>query len=385
MDPVRVVAALAGAAMVLTTLWSLVRTLVVPRGLRSRLTQAVEHTAHATFARLADRLDRYESKDRLLAAEGPAVLLGLLGTWLGLLLVGFALLLWGSTSTLELGDAFREAGSSLLTLGFASTPTPAATVVDFAAAVTGLIVVALQIAYLPTLYSAFTRREVLVTMLDTRAGAPAWGPEILARHHGVGLVDTLPAFYAAWEAWAADVAESHTNYPVLTTFRSPKPLHSWVIGLLSVLDSAALFLALSPDRAPTEARLCLRQGFTALRDIAEALGLPYDPDPRFDQGITLTYAEFLEGVERLGRGANGPFPVERPAEEAWRDFVGWRVNYEAIAYALAERTDAVPGRWSGERKRMGERIETVTPVNRTPDNPDGGPPRKPPSNVLRRR
>jgi hypothetical protein len=381
----RILATVAGAALVLGTLSSLSRTLVVPRGLRSRLTQLVERATHRLFAGIADRLDRYESKDRLLAAEGPAVLLGLLGVWLLLLLTGFSLLLWGTVPALTLPGAAREAGSSLLTLGFATTATPAATVIDFFAAATGLVVVALQIAYLPTLYSAFNRREVLVTMLDTRAGAPAWGPEILARHHAVGLVDTLPAFYASWEAWAADVAESHTNYPVLTTFRSPKALHSWVIGLLSVLDSAALFLALSPDRAPTEARLCLRQGFTAMRDIADTLGIAYDPDPRFEQGISLTYEEFAEGLTRLGRGTNGAFPVERSPEEAWREFVGWRVNYESIAYALAERTDAVPGRWSGERARMGERIETVTPVNRTPDNPDGARPAKPPANVLRRR
>jgi hypothetical protein len=330
-------------------------------------------------------MDRYERKDRLLAAEGPSVLLGLLGVWLVSLLGGFSLLLWGTTDSLSGGAAVREAGSSLLTLGFASTGGPAATAIDFAAAATGLVVVALQIAYLPTLYGAFNRREVLVTMLDTRAGAPAWGPEILARHYAVGLIDTLPTFYASWEAWSADVAESHTNYPVLTTFRSPKALHSWVIGLLSVLDSAALFLALAPDRAPTEARLCLRQGFTALRDIADTLGIAYDPDPRFDQGIALTYEEFLEGVERLGRGTNGAFPTERSPEEAWREFVGWRVNYESIAYALADRTDAVPGRWSGERKRMGERIETVPPVNRTPDSPEGAVPAKPPGNVLRRR
>ena len=41
--------------------------------------------------------------------------------------------------------------------------------------------VALQIGYLPTLYSAFNRREVEVALLASRAGSPPWGPEILAR------------------------------------------------------------------------------------------------------------------------------------------------------------------------------------------------------------
>ncbi len=122
----------------------------------------------------------------------------------------------------------------MLTLGFASQPDWGPTAVMFIAATTGLIVVALQVAYLPTLYGAFNRRESLVTLLQSRAGAPAWGPELLTRHVIVGLVDNLGQLYLDWEEWAADVAESHTNYPVLVWFRSPHPLRSWVIARLAV-------------------------------------------------------------------------------------------------------------------------------------------------------
>ena len=121
----------------------------------------------------------------------------------------------------------------------------------FVAAATGLVIVTLQIAYLPTLYAAFNRRETEVALLNARAGVPSWGPELLARTHyalgsGVSTIDTLPDLYAQWERWAADVAESHTTYLPLVRFRSPRPLSSWVTALLAVLDSAALFLALSP-------------------------------------------------------------------------------------------------------------------------------------------
>ena len=121
-----------------------------------------------------------------------------------------------------------------------------------AAAATGLVIVTLQIAYLPALYAAFNRRETEVALLNARAGVPSWGPELLARTHyalgsGVSTIDTLPDLYAQWERWAADVAESHTTYLPLVRFRSPRPLSSWVTALLAVLDSAALFLALSPE------------------------------------------------------------------------------------------------------------------------------------------
>jgi hypothetical protein len=43
------------------------------------------------------------------------------------------------------------------------------------------------------------------------------------------------------------------------------------------------------------------------------------------------------------------FPIERDPAEAWPDFVGWRVNYEQAAYAVAAAVDAVPAMWSGPR------------------------------------
>src|SRR4029077_12673304 len=175
-----------------------------------------------------------------------------------------------------IGTAFIAAGSSLFTLGFAEAAGAPPAVVVFAAAITGLVIVTLQIAYLPTLYAAFNRRETEVALLNARAGVPSWGPELLARTHyalgtGVSTLDTMPDLYARWERWAADIAESHTTYLPLVRFRSPLPLSSWVTALLAVLDSAALFLALSPASAPVvPARLCLRGGFQAFNRIARA-------------------------------------------------------------------------------------------------------------------
>jgi len=356
-----------GLFVIVGTAGSVIRTLVVPRALVSRLSVTVARTfVRRVFLTIANRFDSYETKDKILALSAPVSLIVLLVVWLALFGVGYGLVLWAVVDG-SLLAAFREAGSSLFTLGFASTPTQGATVVNFAAAFTGLIVIALQIAYLPTIYSAFNRRETLVTMLQSRAGAPAWGPEILARHHLVGLIDTLPDFYAEWERWAAEVAESHTTYPVIITFRSPHPLRSWALGLLAVLDSAALYLALSPKNAPTQARLCLRMGFTALRYIAEVSRIPFDPDPFPDDPIQLPYDEYLRGIERL---REVDFPMERTPEEAWPHFRGWRVNYEAVAYELIDRMVAPPGPWSGERTRLrGVTIEPQRPADRRPDDP----------------
>jgi hypothetical protein len=239
----------------------------------------------------------------------------------------------------------------------------------FAAAATGLVIVALQIAYLPALYAAFNRRETEVALLNARAGVPSWGPELLARTHyalgsGVSTIDTLPDLYAQWERWAVDIAESHTTYLPLVRFRSPRPLSSWVTALLAVLDSAALFLSLSPKSAPVvPARLCLRSGFLCFNQIARAMGIevPDEPDP--GGRISLSYPEFLDAIARL---REVDFRIERDPAEAWPDFVGWRLNYEQAAYAVAAAVDAVPALWSGPRRHPTPAIPPIRPAQGRP-------------------
>jgi hypothetical protein len=214
------------------------------------------------------------------------------------------------------------------------------------------------------LYAAFSRREALITMLDSRAGVPSWGPELLARTHyglgtGVSAIGELPQLFEAWEQWSADVSESHTTYVPLVLFRSPRPLSSWITAQLAVLDAAALYLALLPDATGLiQARLCLRGGFTCLGNVARALRVPIPQDAVPAEGISLSYEEFVAAIERLRQV---DFPVQRPLEEAWADFLGWRVNYEAAAYALAQFSDAPPALWSGPRRHEVEKIAPLRP------------------------
>ncbi len=145
---------------------------------------------------------------------------------------------------------------------------------------------------------------------------------------------------------------------VLVRFRSPEPLSSWLAALLTVLDSAALLLSLSPGQVPTvPARLCLRSGFLCLRDIARTMGLPINEQPSRSD-IMLTYQEFLDAVAHMQRVG---FPIERDPEEAWPDFAGWRINYEQAAYAIGEAMDAPAALWSGPRRFPGKPIPPIRP------------------------
>jgi hypothetical protein len=364
----RWLAVIPGVILVVGSAFSVLRSLVVPRANRNVLLSVVGGKIVApSVTWLALRRRAWTDQERILAYGGPVALLLLFGLWLVGFYLGFALMLW-PVDHVSLATAIRESGSSVFTLGTTASGRPWATAIDYAAAATGLLVVALEIAYVPTLYASFNRREVQVTLLQARAGLPTWGPELLARHQMADMVERLAGLYRDWEVWAADVTESHTNYPVLLFFRSPHPLRSWVLAELAVLDSAALYLSLCPRGAPIESRLVLRMGFESLREIATVLQIPYDPDPRPTDPITLTEQEYREGIERLERAG---FPMERGAEEAWPHFRAWRVNYEAIAYGLARDLNAAPAPWSGSRRPGIGVVDARVLINRTPDDPDG--------------
>jgi hypothetical protein len=338
-----------GLVMVLVTLANVIFTMVLPRrpfGI-DRLTLRFNRLVLLLFIAAGRVARTYEGKDAILAPAGPAALVLQLLVWAASLTLGFGIIVTAAHHAFAAG--LLQALTAMFTVGSVHAGGVPMVPADIAVGATWVVIVALQIAYLPTLYGAFSRRESLVALLESRGGLPAWGPELLIRHQLVGITDTLPDLYAAWEEWAADVAESHTTYPVLLLFRSPEPWYSWIVGLLSVLDAAAMHLAIAPGTASSEARLCLRMGFTLFDRIALTFNWPVDPDPKPEDPIDLSYEEYEQAVGML---VDVGFAVERSAEESWADFRGWRVNYESAAYRLCDRLTAPPAPWSGKRRHL---------------------------------
>ncbi len=358
-----------GIVILGSTTISVVGTLVVPRGIDSRISRACETLVDRAFLLATRRVREFAVRDRVLAWQAPTSLLVRLAVWIGLLVIGYGLVLLPFVTD-SLAHPFSEAGSSIFTLGYAAPTNTTSTTLDYIAAYTGLVVVGLQVGYLPTLYAAFNRRETQVTLLIARAGVPAWGPEILARTRwGIYGGDTRPVLnelFDAWERWSAEVAESHTTYLTLVRLRSPRLLSHWLTSVLAVMDAAALHLSLAPDSEPKQSsRLCLRMGFVALNQIARTMRLPvdddHDPDPNTD--ISIDEAEFASAVDMLR--ATG-YPIERDTAQAWPQFRGWRVNYDTVALALAKALDAPPTLWSGDRRWPSTPIAPKRPPNRLP-------------------
>jgi hypothetical protein len=213
-------------------------------------------------------------------------------------------------------------------------------------AAVGLGLLALLIAYLPTIYGAFSRREVLVAQLAMRGGEPPSGVEVLQRAHTMERFHLLDDLWVAWQGWFAELEETHTSLAVVNFFRSPLAHRSWITAAGAVLDAASLRLAAVDLPFDPQAGLCVRSGFFALRAIADYFGIPYDDDPAPTDPILVTRDEFEEACDQLV--ASG-IAVRPDRDAAWADFAGWRVNYDLALVGIAGLVMAPYAPWSSDR------------------------------------
>jgi hypothetical protein len=345
MAVLRVVAFLTGAAAVVATFGSAVRTVVIPRGIPSRLTRFVFFQMRRIFRLRARPRASFEKRDRIMSLYAPVSLLILLLTWLTIIIVAYTGMYWG-LGGLSMREAFSLSGSAVLTLGFAGPADLAATVLVFTEAALGLTLLALLITYLPSIYGVFSRRENLVAGMELRGGSPPSAVEVLRRSWRVDGFAKLPILWRRGEQWFLELQETHTSFPAVVFFRSPQPDHSWVTSAGAILDSASLILS-AVDRPPdADAAYCIRAGYLALRRIGDFFGIPYDSDPRPDDPIAIERDEFDDACAAL---AEQGIPLKTDMGQAWRDFSGWRVNYDRVLIALAGLTMAPYAPWSSDR------------------------------------
>jgi hypothetical protein len=388
---------------------SLLRTVVVPRNLRSLITDLVINGVVGASRLIAKVSRTYMRRDAALAWAGPLIIIALLITWLMCYIFAYGFLIYGISGQ-PLGASIVQSGSSLLTLGFAyDNGSSNATLLDFFAAITGPVVIALMIGYLPALYQTFIDREVPVTLMATDAGEPAWGPELLSRMSLAKSISDLPMHLGKWASWAAKLRMTHITYPMLMYVRSGRGTRHFLVSLLTAMDASALMIALNTSLPRTPAYVTLLHGSESIQTLyiffgAKRSKLYYLPlrslwahkvksgsqvraeqvkVPARDAEIaavheaaaadssnalaetgyrssisaenmttTLTRAEFDYAIEIL-RGSD--FPIEVEIEDAWEMFRRIRATYEFPMYALLRRLDATPAPWTGPRN-------TPTPV-----------------------
>ncbi|MEL7433717.1 MAG: hypothetical protein AAFN11_07205 [Chloroflexota bacterium] len=357
----RILVALGGMWLAYFTINTTIRVFVLPRGENAWLARQIFTRVYSLFLLAAYKKQSFEQRDAVLAMFAPVVLLIQPVIYLALLVIAFTPIYWSLDnrssdwlSFYALEEAFFLSGSSLMTLGFApvgahNIPTQ---IISFSQAGLGMMFVALLIAYLPTIYNAFSMRETLVAMLESRAGSPPSPVTLLTRiYQNAGSAETMRDMWMRWEEWFAQIEESHTSLVALVFFRSPMPDRHWVTAAGTVLDAAALLDAVIDEPRTLESVICIRAGFVSLRRIADYFGgtIPYDPNCSPDDPISIGREEFDEVYDQL---VTAGLPVVPDRDQAWRDFAGWRVNYDSVLLGLARITSAPYGMWSSDRTTM---------------------------------
>ena len=355
MIALRILAFAVGAFLVARAVASAVRVFVLPRASNEPIARFVFINVRRLFDAFTPPTKPYAFRDRVLAYLAPVSLLILPVVWLSLVLVGYTAIFW-ALGVDSLSAALRISGSSLLTLGFA----PGAGIVEdlaaFSEAGIGLLLLALLISYLPTMYASFSRRELAVNLLEVRADSPPSAVAMLQRFHRLGTMDQLHGQFLVWESWFADIEETHTSLGALPFFRSPQRDHSWVNAAAAIMDCAALYTSLIDAPRDVQTDLTIRAGYLALRRICEFLRLPYTPNPGPDTPCSISREDFEIACDEIA--AYG-IAIRADRDAAWKAFRGWRINYDETVIALARVTMAPPARWNG---RPWEVIEPVHPA-----------------------
>ncbi len=305
-----VLSTIAGIVLVVTVLWEVFETIVLPRRVtrQLRLTRLFYRLTWTPWSAIAGLRKNKKKRDSLLAFYGPISLLLLLAVWAVTLIFGFAFIHFGLSEFAgalpsgRFGTALYMSGSTLFTLGLGDV-TPASTISRFITVIEagiGFGFLALVIGYLPVLYQSFSRREVTISLLDARAGTPPTAYELLRRHTGPEGFEALTEVLQDWERWAADLMESHLSYPALAYFRSQHDNQSWLGSLVAILDSCALAMVGLEGMCQYQARMTFAIARHALVDLSQIFSAAPAADATLVRMSAEDLAELRRRLEQIG-------------------------------------------------------------------------------------
>ena len=182
----------AGILLILAVLLDAFETVVLPRRVRSRfrISSWFYRRTWIPWRRIASRIQSASRRENLLGYFGPLSLILLLGLWAAGLIFGFALLQYGAGGHVQIGNEpitfgllVYHSGETFFTLGYGDI-VPSSGIARALAVLNaglGFAFLGVVIGYLPTIYSAFSRREIEISLLDARAGSPPTAAELLRR------------------------------------------------------------------------------------------------------------------------------------------------------------------------------------------------------------
>src|SRR5438105_635274 len=354
MIPTPVLETVAGLLVIASVLSDVFLTVVVPRraprlGRLLRVSRYVVPDLWKLWRWIGLRINLAERREGFLGSFGALAIILLLVGWVAGLILGYGLLLDAVRDQIRpppenFATSLYFAGTALLTLGFGDFTAVGgwARLTTLVAAATGLSIFAAVITLLFTLYGSFQRREVAVVVLEAGAGAPPSGVTLLETYALAGILDQLPQVFRDWQAWSAEVLDSHLAYPILAYFRSSHDNDSWISSLGAVMDATTLVLTTIEDGPKGWAKLCRAVGGHCIEDLVQSFRLPDEPE------IGVEREEFDAACRRLEHAG---FRL-RDGDRAWADFSRLRAEYAGRVNALARYWATPPAQWIGDRSPL---------------------------------
>src|SRR5580704_13828511 len=294
------------------------QTIILPRrpAGRFQITGIFFLATWAPWVAMAERAGNTKVREQIYSVYGPLSLLLLLLLWAILLISGFALFYFSMRSPFgdvmmghsasawaQFGTDLYVSGTTLFTLGLGD-------VVPHSLFARALIIVesgvghgfvGLVIGYLPVLYQAFSRREVNVALLDSRAGSPPNAAELFRRHAFEGGQEAITTLLAEWERWAAEILESHISYPILCYYRSQHDTQSWLSALVSILDTCSLLISVIEGPSSRQAQLTFVMARHAVIDLGSVFHVQEQKAWKRQEGVNrLPSKDFSRLCEALG-------------------------------------------------------------------------------------
>ena len=286
------VAFLAGVAVVIIVIWEAFEVIILPRRVtrRFRLSRFFYRNFWRIWKTLASLVPAKKARESAFGIFGPISLLILVAVWAIGLVYGFALMQYGAGSAVSVAISGANSfwtdiylsGTTFFTLGLGDVVprSSLARALIVTEAGLGFGFLAGVIGYLPFIYGSFSKREVSITLLDSRAGTPPTAGELLRRHSYPYGADTLRELLKEWELWSAELMESHLTCPVLAYFRSQHDNQSWIASLTAILDTCALIMVGVEGACERQAELTFAIARHAVVDLSQVFGTSPRPLPQ---------------------------------------------------------------------------------------------------------
>lgn len=339
---------LAGAGLCLLAIADLYITVLYARQDLNLLSARLSALVWRLFRTVGQRTAR----NGLLTFCGPTLIVLIPLTWVGLLLVGFALISWpalgdqihrtGGTTPTDFYTAIYYSGYTLSTLGYGDIVPDSGfyRVMAVIESLLGFAVLSLSVTYLMSVYSALVRRNTLAAALHHQTDGTDDAAELLARLGSGGTFADAGPQLASLVRGLHDLYESHHSYPVLHYFRFRESFYGMAHMVGMIADVAALALtALDPQPY---------RGFIRSAALAEArsgtaymlarLSRLFLPLPYRSEGDTIAPEELQRWKERFlactKRLTQADIAVSRTPDEAAAHYVRLRRQWDAQTKAF---------------------------------------------------